>query len=352
MPVFHMIDIIPLIGLPYPNGRMSYNVACPVCDNKPNRKHLNINLKKDVFRCPRCGFSGGVFDLYSFYSGIPRNKVKDAITSRLSVYGWNYNSQKTVNISNIPEIPIADIDIRHKVYTILLSTLSLSSDHRNSLNNRGLSDAMIDKLEYKTTPVFGEELIAKKLIESGVELLGVPGFYKSDSGSWTFSKIDRGIFIPVRDMEGRIQGLQIRRDNVGKGKFRWFSSNGKRDGCKAQGWVHVSGTMQPTILLTEGPMKADIIHLLGGYTVLSVPGVNTLTHLKTVLKQLQKLQVTKIMTAFDMDFLNNPHVQNGYNNLIHLFDELGLKYGTYLWNPKYKGLDDYIWQCLISSTKK
>jgi len=26
-----------------------------------------------------------------------------------------------------------------------------------------------------------------------------------------------------------------------------------------------------------------------------------------------------------------------------LLDEMGFKFGTYLWNPQYKGLDDYIY---------
>ena len=44
-------------------GRSSYNIPCPVCDHAGSRKrHLNINLKRNVFRCPKCGqFEGGVF---------------------------------------------------------------------------------------------------------------------------------------------------------------------------------------------------------------------------------------------------------------------------------------------------
>ena len=45
MDIFHMSDIIPLIGLPYPPyGRSNYNVPCPCCDDVPHAKHLNINL--------------------------------------------------------------------------------------------------------------------------------------------------------------------------------------------------------------------------------------------------------------------------------------------------------------------
>ena len=50
------------------------------------------------------------------------------------------------------------------------------------------------------------------------------------------------------------------------------------------------------------------------------------------------------MTAFDMDYLSNPHVTNGYRDLSGILAMLGLPYGTYLWNPDHKGLDDYVWE--------
>ena len=50
------------------------------------------------------------------------------------------------------------------------------------------------------------------------------------------------------------------------------------------------------------------------------------------------------MTPFDMDIMSNPHVQGGYMNLVSLLSAQGLTYGTYLWGPQYKGLDDYIWE--------
>ena len=31
-------------------------------------------------------------------------------------------------------------------------------------------------------------------------------------------------------------------------------------------------------------------------------------------------------------------------NLVSLLSEQGFTYGTYLWDPQYKGLDDYIWE--------
>lgn len=84
MEMFHISDIISILGLPHPTlGQTSYYIPCPCCDKEPHKKHLNINVKKDVFRCPRCGVSGGIFDLYSLFTGVPRDKVLIALTERL-----------------------------------------------------------------------------------------------------------------------------------------------------------------------------------------------------------------------------------------------------------------------------
>ena len=263
--------------------------------------------------------------------------------ARLDVRGEMPRPKKKTEPPATPECPLTDIDARHATYEALLGQLSLASDHQENLLSRGLSLEMIQELGYKTTPVMGMTAIAKHLQEAGYYLSGVPGFYRKD-GKWSFVSEGRGILIPVRDMKGRIQGLQIRRDNVTRRKFRWVSSTNKPDGCGAEVWVHITGQPRSTVLLTEGPLKADVVHALTGQTVVAVAGVNSLSKLEPVLQVLKGVGTKKIMTAFDMDFLTNPHVQNGYTNLTQLLAETGFQYGTYLWDPHYKGLDDYVWE--------
>ena len=98
-------------------------------------------------------------------------------------------------------------------------------------------------------------------------------------------------------------------------------------------------------------MKADVINALTGLTVLAVPGVNSLTQLEAALTELRSEGLVEIKTAFDMDFTSNHNVQNGYNNLLQMLGDMGFRYGTYLWDPTYKGLDDYIWEYLSSRNK-
>ncbi len=78
-----MTDVVSLLGLPQPPAsRSSYYVRCPCCDGEHNR-HLNINLKKEVFRCAKCGASGGIFDLYALFTGTDRDRVWRELTERL-----------------------------------------------------------------------------------------------------------------------------------------------------------------------------------------------------------------------------------------------------------------------------
>jgi hypothetical protein len=347
MSLFHMTDILPLIGFPEAqNNRRNYNVACPRCDRN-REKHLNINLEKDVFRCARCGFSGGIFDLYAHCMNIPRELVKDELERRIGT--GDYERPKPKQIPEpIRESEAAPVAVRDTVYRAFLSKLTLAADHAQNLQNRGLTEAVIDRLGYRTTPVFGAKALAKQLLTDGFHLSGVPGFYRDDAGQWTFISEQRGILIPVRDVQGRIQGLQIRRDNVQKRKFRWVSSTGRQDGCRSEGWTHFAGTIREKIILIEGPLKADVVFNLTGQSVLAVPGVNALLQLEQTLSRLRESGVRRIATAFDMDFLRNWYVQNGYAELIGLLCKMGFQYNTMLWNPDYNGLDDYVWECCLN----
>jgi hypothetical protein len=84
------------------------------------------------------------------------------------------------------------------------------------------------------------------------------------------------------------------------------------------------------------------VHHLAGLPVLAVPGVNALQHLEQTLLALRERGVRHIMTVFDMDFLKNFYVQAGYAELTKTLERLGFCYGTYLWDPAFNGLDDYI----------
>ena len=225
----------------------------------------------------------------------------------------------------------------------------MASDHKQNLLDRGLTEEAIFKFQYRTTPLVGHETIAKTLALEGLELYGVPGFYRGENGRWTMHFPLRGIMIPCRDREGRIQSLHIRLDKKMKrgGKFLTFSTPEQLDGAAAENWCHVVGPVRESILLIEGYMKADIVHHFTGQTVIAIPGVTSIRHLKLVLDELIALGVRHVMTCFDMDYLKNWHVDEANRNLTLMLGCLPITFGTYLWVPDYNGLDDYIWEfCL------
>lgn len=351
---YQMRDVVPLLPIPQPfQGKTSYNIPCPICEAPGSgKRHLNINLKKNVFCCPKCGrFSGGVLDLYAFYENIPRAEAYEHLQARLdgkrtcADYGKR-PERKVPKPPEITEATLADVDTRHRVYSALLARLSLTPDHRENLLGRGLVDDEIARLQYRTAPTSGLTAVAASLEGEGYPLLGVPGFYRNKQGEWTLASYRRGILIPCRDRLGRIQSLHIRLDKkLGRGgKFLTFSSPDKQSGCGAQNWCHVVGSVQPEILLIEGYMKADIVHYFTDQTVVAIPGVASIQQLESVLKELIDLGVKHIMTCFDMDYMKNWHVEGAYGRLREMLGGFNVTFGTYLWDPAYNGLDDYIWK--------
>ena len=109
-----------------------------------------------------------------------------------------------------------------------------------------------------------------------------------------------------------------------------------QDGCGAEAWTHIAGDAQDTILLIEGPLKADIVHYLTGMTLVAVSGVSSLAHLEQTLALMREQGVRKVMTAFDMDMMTNCHVQKDFRMLTAMLQEMGLQFGTYLWDPIFK----------------
>lgn len=81
MMLFRMSDMLTILNLPEPQkGQCSHYVTCPCCGKEYPKPTLNVNIKKEVYRCPRCNTSGGVLDLYSLYTGTPRKKVCRTLT--------------------------------------------------------------------------------------------------------------------------------------------------------------------------------------------------------------------------------------------------------------------------------
>jgi hypothetical protein len=334
-------------------GHNEYKYPCPNCNGK---RSFEAN---DVFgHCFSCDIS---LNYQSYYAKRRNISLKEAKKEILSATGH----QVVINEKEEVEIPMANITVRNQVYSKLLSSLFLSKAHMVNLTSRGLSTERVTELGYKSFPTTRQkrDQITKEIIHSGTSVKGIPGFYVEKDGTPTFVYRKRGIMVPYRDYNNLIQGFQIRKDDSvltvdadgeKEKKYDWITSKGRDGGCATKAYVHfacdfyydfASGVEKPfladTILLTEGAMKADIIHYLSGKPVLAVAGVNSLLDLPKVFKQI-KGSVTKIIDCYDMDYLTNEHVQKARKKLQKMIEEEGFEYEILTWDEKYKGYDDFL----------
>ena len=151
-------------------------------------------------------------------------------------------------------------DVTNKTCRALLSMplLNLHGRHRSILHSKGLSDEMIGRFGYRSTPS-QPQAVAKMLCRSGSTLKGIDFAKKEADGSWTLGFDGPGILVPVRDMKGQILGFEQHLDTgdvvpVDAPHFR----RGER------------GIQQ--VVLTDTALSADIICALSGYSVIAMGG--------------------------------------------------------------------------------
>ena len=196
--------------------------ACPHkrLDKKCLRKgEIKERWKKNVFKCNRCGESGGMLSLYGRIYGLDNQTAYEEIKGALgrNEQAPSYQVRKREIAPKEPEIPSAmpaPDYVRHKTYSTFFSMLVLADTHRQNLLKRGFTEQQIEENGYKSTPVFGYKKLTGKLLSAGCIVEGVPGFYQDKDGEWTihFSNKSSGFLVTVRNIDGLIVGAQIRLD--------------------------------------------------------------------------------------------------------------------------------------------
>ena len=182
---------------------------CPFCGGK--KAYINPKPSVNGFTCysGKCGKQLGFMSLYKELSGQMDAKYTDVVAflDGHPSGGQPYEQM----LSKAQEIPPASLDQRHKVYHKLLTLLTLNENDKENLLKRGLTEEQIIKLGYKSCPS-KEQIpeVIKGLEKDGLDLKGVPGFYKR-YGKYTMM-LANGFFVPYRSLNGKIQGLQIRRN--------------------------------------------------------------------------------------------------------------------------------------------
>ena len=157
----------------------------------------------------KVGYSIG---LYAKFKGIDN---KQAFKELLEREAFSVNRSKyTIDTNN----QIIDIDTRDTTYKAFLEKLELSSDHKRVLLEYGFPETYLIRNNFKSIPdkpTKMKETIKHKMLmhymKNKCTLEGVAGFHQTEDFSWTYTSAD-GFFIPVLDVDSKIQGLLIRLD--------------------------------------------------------------------------------------------------------------------------------------------
>lgn len=377
-------DVVRILNLKIRRkNAVSYDADCPFCGETKGK--LNINIKRNVFRCNRCGAGGGMIALYAELHGIGNAEANRQIREALQLGQYRDEYQRTENKEQecqITNSELASLEEIDHTYREMLSLLVLSEKHKEDLLKRGLSIEQIEEQKYRSVPVFAIKSMVRKLMKKGCTVKGVPGFYFDTDGEWNanFSAKMSGILIPIININGKIQGFQIRLDQVRNSmKYIWFSSVNKNLGVSSGSPIHVIGDLNAEdIMLTEGALKGTVAHYLSGETYICVAGVNQYKNLPDVLEKFKKRQLKCLHEAYDMDkllkttcnhhyskcnqcFVKQPInecpykkekrriIQKGCNMVYEIGEKLKIHVEPVVWdtdengqwNGKIKGIDDF-----------
>lgn len=325
---------------------------CPICESREN------------FRCSIR--SDGALVLC-------RNTSDGAVQTKMDTTGTEYyvhiiNSDVPYSRESLdgqpgpnatPDPEPSSPDVVDKAYRMLLSELTLSTEHREVLRKRGLSDDEIKLRGYRSFPFTNRIAIARKLADrlGEANARGVPGLYvwTDDESGKSYWKLAgwRGLLIPLRNGSEQIVALKVRRDDNEErkdddkydDKYTYVSS-AAYGGPRAAQSVHIPLGVRPgaTVRVTEGELKADVTTVLSGVPTLSVPGVG---NYPLILPRVHKPSIDLVLVAWDADHntkpVKKPAVALSLVALCRSLQKLGKKWAIEVWDPELgKGIDD-VW---------
>jgi hypothetical protein len=261
-----------------------------------------------------------------------------------------------------PLNPKANIQRCNSVYTAMLGSIQVTNEilneaelstlytrHKDKLLERGLADDTIARNLYASVPEQSKGNELARELSRKFDLTGVPGFYRWN-GDWQLNTYHKGYYVPYRNPNGLIFGIQIRLDiPIDKTKYVWLSSADKEMGSSSKSPLHFVNVnmIQATneIYITEGALKADVIGELASVGVVAMAGVKNVKA-EMLVEALRILfpELRRAVIAFDMDFQTNKVVEKALSEMeTELQKWKGLEIETLVWDLRDgKGFDDYL----------
>ena len=341
---FTITDVGALLGVQrLPGGdENSYNVVCPFCGDERGKCNFVVIKKGEivnVYHCFHCGAGGNMLTLYADLQGIyGENRylksywmIQEELPMGIKECRIRQKQvlQREKRCREKLSEPV-DYEQRDQVYREMLKLLKLSFSHKADLRRRGLTEAEISRMEqlgYKSICAEDSVSIARRLIRSGCNLKGVPGFFVNRNHDWeiAFYPKNSGYLCPVWSFDGLLTAFQIRLDvPYQKRKYVWLSSAKLNKGCSPGSPVSLSGDPDAQrVFVTEGILKAEVTHQRTGETYIGNPGVLNHKELRQMLIQLKGRGLQEVVEANDMDKLMRLACRKDYGTVCRTCSESG-----------------------------
>jgi len=336
--------------------------ACPIC--KAGKDRFRFDKQREFCVCSQCfsekngdglaalqwakgwSFSEALSSLADYLGIEPTTSPSAGKRGRGQKYQPMDTPETTTNI---------DPAILHKAYAHILGRLTLSEFHRQNLRDRGLSDEQIDKGGYRTWPADWKDPEGKQIrdrlalevsmvVGKNVERIpGIVSYYRRNTLTGP-----AGLAVPIRNAQGQIIAVKIRRDvaDNGSNRYTWLSSrNPKRPDAPSPGApVHVPVGVPERIAqsklarATEGGLKADVAT---GLNCVPTIGADSAGLLHMAVGSVKGMGAEVLRFAPDADFRTNKGVLKGLRKAVESAREKGLAVELETWDAaEAKGIDD------------
>lgn len=306
--------------------------------------------------CPLCNGEGcGIADAFIFCYRVETGSIKQSDKTGSFVHRRTDAAGQPLPIIKRPPPIIAPIERRHDVYETWLALCGLSDAHIEHLRTvRGLSDALMLKQYFASVPSYAE---ADKYIRimAGSDLRHVPGFYYDEERqAWRMRFVgQKGFYVPLRDEQGRIHALQIRRDTDDHRARYWMVSTPPDEflhGAVSGVPPHFVGYKDAErLIVTEGGLKAIVAsECLPQVWMCGLVAVGSFDENFGWYLRQRLPKVTEVAIAFDMAEAEaseraKKNVAAQLERLKHTLETAGYAPTVLTWPADQgKGFDDYL----------
>ncbi|CAD5984670.1 hypothetical protein [Planktothrix agardhii] len=157
--------------------------------------------------------------------------------------------------------PLTDEQLNNEAVKIL-KQLGLTSKHREQLRGRGLTDAQIDSIGFKSVDRYQE-----------FNLIPINPNFPGMGDKGTLANSGSGILIPIRNIKGLIIGFQLARDDRNP-KYQWLWGSSDRRASGELPLQILKLNSSPDLNIIEGTQKPLPAAHLHNINVLGAGGVN------------------------------------------------------------------------------